>query len=262
MKTTLADYSDERQAFESLLGGQCAERILLLRGESGSGKTALLTHCQHDIPAGVKHVDIQLRGSTVDIAEIFFRAGRVVKWERLRGFTDQVAQLQRSPVVKIDHNWLVGMGNHINVALQADSPHDRTYRRAALTEAWFDDVGAFPEPLLVLFDTFEQATEEIKEWLSGPFLARVAKIDALRVVIAGQIVPDKHNIEWGECCREHRLYGVPEAVHWLPVIQALGRYIPNDSPLNWLAGVCHALQGNPAAIIKIIEGLPERSALS
>ncbi len=261
MTSTIADYENERRAFAALTQRDCEHRILLLRGESGSGKTTLLSHCQGSIPATARHVSIQLRGSTVDVAEIFYRAGRAVSWDRLRQFTGQVAQLQRQASVKIDRNWLLGINNHINVALQSDSPQDRSYRRAALTEAWFDDVQALSEPFLVLFDTYEAATAEIREWLSGPFLARVATVDAVRVVIAGQDVPDKLNIEWGACCYEHRLFGVPEARHWLPVIEALGLYIPNDSPLNWLAGVCHALGGKPAAIIKVIEGLPRRKDL-
>ncbi len=169
--------------------------------------------------------------------------------------------MQQATSVNIDRNWLLGINNHISVALHADNPQDRSYRRAALTEAWFEDVQQLAEPFLVVFDTYEAATAEIQEWLSGPFLARVATADPLRVVIAGQTVPDKLNIEWSQCCHEHRLYGVPEARHWLPVIEAMGRYIPDEPPLIWLAGVCHALQGKPAEIIKIIEGLPRRKDL-
>jgi hypothetical protein len=261
MTTTLADYENERRAVEALLQDTCPQRILLLQGESGSGKTSLLTHCQHSLPPTVTHVPIQLRGSTVDVAEIFYRAGRAVRWERLRQFTGQVAQLQQSASVKIDRNWLLGINNHINVALQADNPLDRACRRAALTEAWFEDVAALSEPLLMVFDTYEQGTVETREWLDGPFLARVATVDRVRVVIAGQSVPDRHNIEWGTCCLEHRLYGVPEAKHWLPVIEALGLYIPGESPLDWLAGVCYAVRGKPAEIIKIIQTLPRRKDL-
>jgi len=261
MTTTIADYEDQRRAFAALTRPDCDHRILLLHGESGSGKTTLLTHCQSGIPATARHVSIQLRGSTVDMAEIFYRAGRALSWAQLQQFTGQVAQLQRAASVKIDRNWLLGINNHISVALQADSPQDRGHRRAALTEAWFEDVQALREPFLVVFDTYEQANADIQEWLSGPFLARAATAGPLRVVIAGQCVPDKHNIEWGHCCHEHRLYGVPEAKHWLPVIEASGRYIPNESPLNWLAGVCHALGGRPAAIVQVIAGLPQRKDL-
>lgn len=261
MTSTIADYENERSAFASLTQRECEYRILLLYGDTGSGKTSLLTHCQHNLPSTITHVPIQLRGSTVDVAEIFYRAGRAVHWERLRQFTGQVVQLQHSASVKIDRNWLLGINNHISVALQADNPLDRAYRRAALTEAWFEDVAALPEPLLMVFDTYEQGTAETREWLDGPFLARVARVDQVRVVIAGRSVPDRHNIEWGKCCREHTLYGVPEARHWLPVIEALGLYIPHEPPLIWLAGVCHALHGNPAEIIKIIDGLPRRKDL-
>lgn len=261
MTNTLADYENERRAVEALLQESCPQRILLLQGESGSGKTSLLTHCQQRLPPTLTHVPIQLRGSTVDVAEIFYRAGRAVRWERLQQFTGQVAQLQQSASVKIDRNWLLGINNHISVALQADNPLDRTYRRAALTEAWFADAAALPEPLLMVFDTYEDAAAEIQQWLDGPFLARVATVGQIRVVIAGQSVPDRHNIEWGNCCRQHRLYGVPEAKHWLPVIEALELYIPHDPPLIWLAGVCHALQGKPGEIIKIIKTLPRRKEL-
>ncbi len=249
MTTIIADYEEERRAFEALFERDCDCRILLLRGESGSGKTTLLAHCQAGIPSTARHVPIQLRSGAVDMAEIFYRTGGAVTWKRLRRFTAQVAQFQQVASAKIDRNWLVGINNHISVALQADSPQDRGHRRAALTEAWFEDVQALDDPFLVIFDTYEQANAEVQEWLSGPFLARVAMADALRVVIAGQHVPDSHNIEWGHCCHEHQLYGVPKARHWLPVIEALGRYIPNESPLNWLAGVCHALQGRPGEIL-------------
>jgi hypothetical protein len=71
-------------------------------------------------------------------------------------------------------------------------------------------------------------------------------------------VPNPHNIEWGHCCTHHELYGVPEAAHWLPVVEALGRTIPVDNPRDWLAGVCHALGGAPDAIMQVIQGLPPK----
>jgi len=262
MTQLIADYSDERQAFQELFGVTCAERILLLRGESGCGKTHLLTYCQQIVPDTVTQAPIQLRGTTVTVAEIFYRTGGAVGWDRFNHFARHVAEMQRSPAVKIDRNWLVGMNNHIDVALTAEDQAGREHRRAALTDAWFADARQLPQPLLVLFDTFEQASDEVKAWLSGPFLARVVRTPTVRVVIAGQEIPPAHNIEWGHCCQERALYGVREAEHWMPVVQAMGRYIPNDAPLDWLAGVCHALEGRPEAILKILQRLPRRSALA
>lgn len=262
MSQIIADYEAERQAFESLFQHDCPQRILLVRGQSGSGKTHLLAHCQHTVPGTIVQVPIQLRGLTVTVAETFYRIAGRLGWYQLTTFTRQVAELQRMPIVKIDHNWLLGMNNHIMVALQADDPSDREFRRAALTEALFNDMRDLPQLVLVVFDTFEQGSAEVKEWISGPFLARIVLANPVRVVIAGQEVPVRHNIEWGQCCQERNLYGVREAMHWMPVVHALGRYIPSESPMEWLAGLCHALEGRPAAIAKSIDGLPRRGDLS
>jgi hypothetical protein len=262
MTTPIADYVTERQAVFDLFQPECDCRIVLLRGGSGSGKTTLLAHCQEQTPASVFHLPIQLRGSTVTAAEVFYRAGRHLTWDRLPHFTGYVAEMQGGAGVKVDRNFLAGIGNHINVALHAEQPLERDHRRVALTEAWFDDLADLPRPFLVFFDTYETATAEMKEWISGPFLARAVQVDRLRVVIAGQEVPDARNIEWGHCCKSHDLYGVHEAHHWLPVVREIGCYVPAPDPLSWLAGVCHTLKGNPDGIMKILKGLPRRESLS
>src|SRR4051812_10355006 len=126
MSTLLADYKPEREAIEKLFRKDCQERILLLRGKSGSGKTTLLAYCQRR--ATIPHLPIQFRGSTVNMVEIFHRAGRQFSWKQLPSFTQQVADLQAAPVVQIDGNWLAGINNRIDVALYAENPLDREHR--------------------------------------------------------------------------------------------------------------------------------------
>jgi hypothetical protein len=259
MSTPLADYQNERKALEALFQPDCRKRILMVCGESGSGKTSLLRHCLDRVPKSVVHIPIELRGSAVSVAEIFHRSGGSLKWDRLRNFTELVAELQGISKVQINRNWLVGINNHISVALQSESSDIREYRRVALTDAWFDDLRNFDKPILFALDTYEKATTEVQDWISGPFLARASQSDIVRVLVAGQTVPDEKNIEWGRCCETRHLYGVPEAEHWLPVVQEMGRYIDPQKvghPMAWLAGVCHALKGRPGDIMKIIEALP------
>ena len=64
------------------------------------------------------------------------------------------------------------MDNRITVALTTSDPTDRDQRRTALTDAWFDDLSRFQHPVLILFDTYNDATTDVQGWLSGPFLAR------------------------------------------------------------------------------------------
>jgi|SoiMetStandDraft_2_1073263.scaffolds.fasta_scaffold33418_2 energy-coupling factor transporter ATP-binding protein EcfA2 len=255
MTTPLANYEDERRAFEALLEPECQTRILLLHGASGCGKTTLLTYYRQRVPPSWLCLSIQLRSSAVSIAEIFYRAGRVLTWERFPTFMTQVADFQELPTVQIDHNQIIGMDNRITVALTTGDPADRGQRQTALTDAWFDDLSRFQRPVLILFDTYNDAITDVQEWLSGPFLARTEQAQSVRIVIAGQQVPDHHNIEWGHCCTLRQLYGVREARHWMPVVQNMQRLIPFDNPEAWLAGVCHALEGDPQKIMKVIEGL-------
>jgi len=215
----------------------------------------LLSHCLNRVPKSMAHVPIQLRGSAVSVAEIFYRSGSYLEWDRLQHFTENVAELQGVPKVQINHNWLVGINTHISVALQGKDQGDREHRRVALTEAWFNDLKNFGRPILFALDTYEKATTEVQEWISGPFLARASQSDMVRVLIAGVEVPDEKNIEWGRCCETRHLQGVREAEHWLPVIQEMGRYI-DPKKVGFLDGVCHALKGHPGKIMKIIEGLP------
>jgi hypothetical protein len=256
MSALMADYNAERQAFEVLLQPKCRKRILLFRGKSGSGKTTLLTYCKSKVPHDIAHVPIQLRGSTVGVAEIFSRVGRPLDWQYLPKFTRQVATLEGTPNVQVDRNWLAGINNRISVAMNVKNISDREYRRVALTDAWFDDLANFPNPVVFLFDTYDKASTEVQEWLSGPFLVRAAYVPTVRVVVAGQDVPDHSNIEWGHCCIVHNLYGVQEAQHWLPIVRKMNRYIPVDDPLSWLAGVCHVLKGSPLDIMQVIKDLP------
>jgi hypothetical protein len=256
MSTFIADYEAPLSGFEALLGADCARRILLFHGkEAGTGKTTLLTLCAQRIGNTTPHVAIQLRSRIVGLDEIFYRMGMTIKWDNMPNFTERLAEIEGTPKVQIDRNWLMGINNKISVALRVEKQDDREQRQAALTDAWFEDAAAL-DRIIILFDTYEQAPTEVQDWISGPFLARVALIPSIRVVIAGQQVPEQKNIEWGHCCDCHSLYGVIEAKHWMPILVGMKRRVPIEHPESWLAGVCHVLKGNPDQIMKVIEGLP------
>lgn len=252
----LADYHNERAAFNSLLQTECQSRILLFRGASGTGKTTLLDHCVQQANKVTSCVNINLKGGAVTVAEILWRTARKLGGERLNTFNGRLAELEGKRQVNIDKNWLAGLGNRIYVTLQTSS--DRAQLSAALTEALFADLSRMRQNTVFVMDTYEHAITEVQDWLSGPFLARVEQVKNVRALIAGQTLPDATNIEWGYCSTVNELFGVPEAKHWLPIVQEMNRSIPFDEPLTWLAGVCHALEGRPKNIMQIIEGLPRK----
>jgi hypothetical protein len=257
-----ADYYEERRLFRSLLDAACRRRILLFRGESGTGKTTLLNACLREDAvdaAEVSVVAIQLRKGAVTVAEIFYRVGEQVGWAQMAEFVEQVAVFRRGAHVSVSDNRMLGQ-NQISVALQANNMADREHRRAALTAACFADLQALKWPLLIIMDTYEDAITSVKQWLDGPFLARVALNPQVRVLVAGQEVPDANNIEWGHCCQRRELRGISKPEHWIPVIEAMEKVIDDDEPRSWMAGICYALGGRPSDIMQVIENLPVKGS--
>ncbi|MCI5224928.1 MAG: hypothetical protein D3924_20225 [Candidatus Electrothrix sp. AR4] len=114
--------------------------------------------------------------------------------------------------------------------------------------------------MLLAVDTYEKAADDLRTWLNSVIVRLPHASRQLRLVVAGQEIPSTDTCEeWADCCREHQLYGVPDAEHWLPVVESLGLRVPVDPPLTFLAGICHAMQGNPAKIIGIIKTFPPLS---
>jgi hypothetical protein len=253
-----ANYEKERAAFRGLLEPQCRQRIVMYRGESGSGKTSLMTACQTLVPNEMCHVAMDLRGTATTVTEILSRT--VVKLGglgKLRHLTARLAALSRVPALNLADNTLRGTQNQIEVVVQNTAPVDRRERYEQLTDAWFADLAEAEQPLLLILENFDQANEDVHDWICGPFLARAAETVALRVALTGKRVPESR-IDWARCCQVFDLYGVKEAEHWLPVVEALGYRVPMEPPLTYLAAICHALNGHPAQIIQIIKTFPRK----
>jgi hypothetical protein len=260
MNIPLADYQIERAAFEALLKSICERRILLFRGESGTGKTTLLNNFRGSVKKSPDflYVNIDLKGTAVTVGEILSRTSDRLG-ENQRHLRQSVAQLSGVSDIDFDDVKQSGFGNKINVTLQVNDPNDREQRRVVLTEALFADLKTASQSILFIFDTYQDATTEVQDWIGGPFLARVESTPQVRVVIAGQSVPEENNIEWGDCCSVHHLKGVLEAEHWLPVVEAMNFPIPAADPLSWLVGICGLLKGRPSDIMQHLKAEQERS---
>lgn len=252
----IANFHSEYEAFQAFVHPESSERILIFRGESGSGKTTLVKRCLGALPKSSHCVPIQLRASAVTIAEVFSRSATILGQGRFSRFGKELEALQGSSEIRVAKNQLIGFNNRITVAMQSEDTIEREYRRSTLTDAWFDDIKASSSQVLIALDTYEHATMELREWIEGPFLSRVAQVGQIRALVAGQAVPDHNNIEWGGFSSSYSLLGVFRAEEWMPVVTQLSRRIPAADPLSWLKGVCDALGGRPKDIMQVIEGLP------
>jgi energy-coupling factor transporter ATP-binding protein EcfA2 len=253
----IANYKEHREAFSALLNGSCDKPILLFKGESGTGKSTLLEHCRTKIQKDIHHVSVDLR-NTSNVMQIFLQTGRRLNWDYFDNFRQNVGELNRNLNITVNDNIQAGVSNMINVELKAlfdnATPEQRTERYTTLTDAWAKDINALNKPCVLLLDVYEQANSEIKRWIDGDFLSCAADSQQMRVVIAGQKVPQ--SFEWNHCCQIKELDGVHEAEEWLPVVKAMGRIVPSPTPIEFLRGLCIGLNGNPSTIVQFIEKFP------
>jgi energy-coupling factor transporter ATP-binding protein EcfA2 len=245
----VANYSTELNQFRALLHLASPKRILLIQGESGSGKTTFINTCLREAPPSlVGRVVIQLRETKVDVTEILFRTRDRIGPKYFPRFS---RELETGPGIEVRGNQIIGVRSGIHITLQSD---DYSRREARIIDAWFSDLKALRRLVIMAFDTYERATTEVKNWIESPFLSRIDLYDNLRVLIAGRVLPEFEDNK--ERCCVHTLRGVPLAQHWLPVVHAMKRSLPGSDPESWLQGLCDGLEGNPQLIMQYIERLP------
>lgn len=238
-----ANREHELGLFDRMIARPTEERILLLEAEGKMGKSTLLGAFERRCPPNVPCAAIDLKGSSTGLHEVFYRLCDAFGWDRFPTFRACVENLGR---VTIDKNVIIGRAE-IEVALRAPDEGDRAARRAQLTQAFFDDLRAGSDRLVLIFDTYEQADPEVQDWLAGPCLARVRRTVNLVVVIAGRQLPEE-SIEWAACCHRHRLGGVEDIDAWCNYALNKGLSVPRA----WIEGFCVALQGHPGQVDEML----------
>lgn len=153
----LADCTAEMALFRALISGQSAEPVLLIGGPSAMGKTTLLKQfARLAEQQGGLRVAMSDFKEGLSLAQVLHFARGALRDQRFAAF---------------DAEW------------------SGTRRDAPLGAAFLEDLRSCPDPVLLLLDTYQQATEENKVWVETCLLPACCRHDGLRLVIAGQQVP-------------------------------------------------------------------------
>ena len=252
----LANRTKEVEFFKKMLLGQVTQRILLIEAASGMGKTSLLAEFASLCPARVKAVlvKIDLKSAQTGISHVFWRIQDDFGEEYFKDFNAEITGFLRAGIgasgnqIEVSGNQIHGTANQIQVILNAETEETRNMRLSKLQVAFFRDLKAIKKPIVMIFDTFNSASPSVANWIGGDFLAKVAKVEDIRVVIAGQSIPQQ-TIEWEDLAERHCLNEITDIDAWHLFSQAKG--FPYEK--GELQAFVKILNGHPKKIVDALE---------
>jgi hypothetical protein len=251
----IANYVAACGAFDALLSPACEQRILLVKGETGFGKSLLVIERAKLIPKDITQVSVKLAPS-YHIAKLLSHALSIFGYDNLPCFVAGLKAFGGPLRMQISARVPFGWAEEVKLELARNGPD----KIAALIECLFQDMATLPGPILFILDDFQESSPELRNLIEEHFLSFIARTTVVRAIIAGRILPDHTNIEWANCCAPIcSLAGVHQAADWMPIVKAMRRRIGHRDPESYLGGICDITGGHPDRIMKFIQGLPEES---
>lgn len=209
-KPDLADrVENEWQAIKNVLSGRSRERILLFEAGTGLGKSALL-----------RQAVAYARSRRIAVAQV-----------DLKGTPDLAAIL-----------------GQLDLDLGSRLPNFNR-EGASKTHLFRKDLRALRQPVLLIFDSYDQPVADnktITDWLSLQILNEVETALAVAVIVAGQRAPDYANAGWRALARRLPLAPITAVEHWEPWIER--RYPDFRAKGAHLPTVLMVARGNPAVV--------------
>ena len=291
----LANCTEELKLFREIVTGKNPNRIFLIEGESGIGKTSLLSQFHAQCPSDIPCVSIDLKSTPSGIHYIFNTLRRRLGSENFSNLDNQVKEFLKGDNINVtvSENELRGENQKIQVVLNFDRDTEKLLRNvnsgfhmsvpissvtesdstehsvvhpikkrdesiresrlSAMTNALFQDLRKIEQSICLIFDTFNQASYELKSWLGGEFLSEVADSRNLRIVIAGQQVPNP-TIEWMNLREQRCLEAINNVEEWWAFAQNERLTCPKDA----VKAITLAFDGKPDDIVKTLTAVARK----
>lgn len=237
----LANRKSEIELFVKMLARDAGPRILLIEAQSGVGKTDLLAQFKRECTGKARVALVDLKSAERGIAYFFWRAREEIGHPHFGHLAAATHHLLFGPNVTIEKNWILGK-QEIEIALTGDAK-TRPFLLDALHEAFFQDLRAIPEKLVLIVDTYNAASPELVKWIGGEFLAAVVHSPNVIVVIARQNVPPP-SVEWMDDFEHRKLESIRDADAWHECAQRAGIAFERRE----IETLCWLFDGHPAGM--------------
>ncbi len=211
----LADRKPEFAHFEKMVTGQLPQRILLLRGLSNTGKTVLSA----ELLAYARHLHV---------------TAACVDFKGCPSLDDLFQTL------------LLDLGPEL-------LRHAHTASGTARFYHLISDFQQIRTPLLLVFDTYEQASVDAQNWLESQLLPRIERAPAVVVLVCGQEIPEYTKYTWRGLSEAHELQPIEEAGDWLEYSQR--KWQSQHLKTAHVEALTLAAGGNPGQVSALLESL-------
>jgi len=116
----------------------------------------------------------------------------------------------------------------------AENPNQRPLIINSLTTIFLQDLNTICQqhPFVFLWDAFEQASQEVKEWLTESFIFGVCDIPQVITVVSGQNVPLFKSIHWYDKFTSFELPSSLTWEDWLEYAEKIGALDMNKKDLH------------------------------
>jgi hypothetical protein len=217
----LADRESECRLFFDLFDPLSSARILLIHGPSDRGKSLLLAEFERQTQVL----------SPLACGRADFKGGSSLR-EVLSGLSQDLTGAVRFARFERD------------MARTAEEPP---------RGAFLQDLSETHCPVVLLFDTYEDATDESRRWVEQSLFGLVRRFNGLRVVVSGQQVPvSDAPARWTGIARTHELPPITDPAPWCRYRDSLG---VKDTPDDHVRTMVKAAKGSPRFLGSLLSNL-------
>lgn len=242
----LIDRQETLDLFKQLMQSEGELRILRLIGEAKLGKTHLVTRVFPDLAKEdfqARCCVIDLRNKTQEIGDVLHNMYRLLGGESL--FPDYYScyrEWLHRPRVNLQRVISFLSTMRIN---SPDSTNEQKIMIRDLTDGFANDLQNLnQQPIVLLFDAVEQADDYTQAWIIDNLLMQLAQIDHVRIVLAGQSIPEPAG-NYAMKCFSYELLPIQDEEAYIHYCKQVGAVLEEQS----IRDIAQVLDYNPGLFV-------------
>lgn len=189
IRETYVDRDEERRLFRDMISDRTPVHILLIEAEKGMGKTILLDQFW-EISEGLRRARIDFKHSSYSMAEILRDMTDQYGTESFSWFREVCCDVLRELGQDVKHVALLYSAMDLRLAkLPAE---DRQKYQIMIVDAFLSSLETIrtkDQPVVLLFDTFEKASDPTKAWLAEQLIGAIRRYPWLVCIVTGRETP-------------------------------------------------------------------------